>query len=66
MHDPQAPQPKRPYAKPTITRIELHAEQQVVASCKTTRGGGKNMTFPNPCIISQFIPRFQCKTSRGS
>ncbi|OYT69975.1 MAG: hypothetical protein CFK52_12370 [Chloracidobacterium sp. CP2_5A] len=31
---------KRPYAKPTITRVELRAEEAVLGACKTATTAG--------------------------
>ena len=66
MADVPVPKQKRPYSKPTITRIDLLAEQQVGASCKSATGGGKGATFPNPCRTKGGGTSNACKTTQGS
>ena len=57
---------KRAYQKPVIERIDLVGEETAaVPNCKRTTGGGKNQTFPNPCIIAGADWQ-RCRDSRGS
>jgi hypothetical protein len=55
---------KRLYTKPTIEQITLAGEETAaVPNCKRSNGGGKNLTFPNPCDIKSVA---KCRDDRGS
>jgi len=58
---------KRPYAKPTIERVNLVGEEMAGATpnCKRASppgGGGKNISAPNACRIT--APA--CRDTQGS
>jgi hypothetical protein len=46
-------QQKRPYNKPELKQVPLRPEEAVLANCKTSGGGGPNMTcdIPSACSI---------------
>ncbi|MBI4536563.1 MAG: hypothetical protein HY712_01245 [candidate division NC10 bacterium] len=58
---------KRPYAKPSIERVNLVGEEMAgTPNCKSTfppGGGGRNVTPPTPCTISG---PGRCRDSTGS
>jgi hypothetical protein len=55
---------KRDYVKPSLERIDLAGEETAaVPNCKRSNGGGKNLTFPNPCDIRSVA---KCRDNRGS
>jgi hypothetical protein len=56
--------PSRAYQKPVLERIRLVGEESAgVPNCKRTNGGGKNVTFPNPCDT---LSVGKCRDNRGS
>ena len=45
--------PRKPYAKPQLTRVMLRPEEAVLAACKNPNAGGTGQptcTSPAPCF----------------